>query len=294
MPINVLDTYSAMKRILSAPAADRTELLRSMLELNRGMYRYQPGELDLVALHLQSSGFPIDRDEERCLDALETLAAAGAWERMRRALDEALAVLLEAAPGLEAPDITVLFVLGDPGDEHFMGPCKGLTGFGGISGHISITLWPYPENVERLEATAVHELHHNLRWSPGGVVWDPMTVTVGEHIVGEGLADAFARQLYGDELGYARIGVPHLHDDEVFAKVLTGLDVTGMQNFTAWVHGDPSAERFGLTPVGLPMGAGYAAGNRLVDTYLAATGLTAAEALHTGSTEIIAATLRRE
>jgi len=66
-----------------------------------------------------------------------------------------------------------------------------------------------------------------------------------------------------------------------------------MQNFTAWVHGDPSAERFGLTPVGLPMGAGYAAGNQLVDTYLAATGQTAAQALHAESSTIIAATLRR-
>ncbi|TQS17514.1 DUF2268 domain-containing protein [Microbispora hainanensis] len=292
MSITVADTCSAMRRILLAPAADRADLLRSMLEANRGMYRYYPGEVDLVDIHGQSSGFPIDRDEERCLKALETLAAAGAWERMQRALDDALAVLLEATPGLRVPGITVLLVLGDPGDEHFMGPCGGVTGFGGISGHIVITLWPFPENVARLEATAVHELHHNLRFGPGGVVWDPMTVTVGDHIVSEGLADAFARQLYGDELGHTRIGVPHLHDDAVFGKVLTGLDVTGMQNFTAWVHGDPSAERFGLTPVGLPMGAGYAVGNRLVDTYLAAAGQTAAQALHAGSSEIIAATLR--
>ncbi|GAA0943019.1 DUF2268 domain-containing protein [Actinocorallia libanotica] len=293
MSITVLDTYSAMKRILLAPVADRAGLLRSMLEPISGMYRHHPGEVDLVAVHLETSGFPVDRDEERCLDALETLAAAGAWERMQRAFDGALDVLLEATPGLEAPDITVLFVLGDPGDEHFMGPCQGVTGFGGISGQIVITFWPFPENVERLEVTAVHELHHNLRFSPGGVVWDPMTVTVGEHIVSEGLADAFARRLYGDELGHTRIGVPHLHDDEVFDKVLTGLDVTGMQNFTAWVHGDPSAERFGLTPVGLPMGAGYAAGNRLVDAYLAATGQTAEQVLHADSSEIITATLRR-
>ncbi|MFI6181221.1 DUF2268 domain-containing protein [Nonomuraea sp. NPDC051191] len=293
MSINLLDTYSAMRRILLAPVAERAGLLRSMLEPNSGMYRYQPGEIDLVAIHRETSGFPIDRDEERCLDALETLAAAGAWERMRRALDDALAVLLEATPGFEAPDITVLFVLGDPADQHFMGPCLGVTGFGGISGNIAITLWPFPENVERLEATVVHELHHNLRFSPGGVVWDPMTVTVGEHIVSEGLADAFARSLYGDELGHARLGVPHLKDDAVFDKVLTGLDVTGMQNFTAWVHGDPSAERFGLTPVGLPMGAGYAAGNRLVDAYLAATGRSAVQALHADSSEVIAATLGR-
>jgi uncharacterized protein YjaZ len=292
MSITVLDTYSDMRRILLAPDADRVDLLRSMLEPTRGMYRYYPGEIDLVAMHLEASGFPFDRDEERCLDALETLAAAGAWERMRRALDDALVVLLDATPGLDAPDISVLLVLGDPGDKHFMGPCQGVTGFGGISGHIVITLWPFPENVARLEATAVHELHHNLRFGAGGVGWDPMTVTVGDHIVSEGLADAFARQLYGDELGYTRIGVPHLDDDEIFGKVLTGLDVRGMENFTAWVHGDPSAERFGISPVGLPMGAGYAAGNRLVDSYLSATGQTAAQALHAETSEIIATTPR--
>ncbi|WP_433258061.1 DUF2268 domain-containing protein [Streptosporangium sp. CA-135522] len=291
MTITVLDTYSAMKKILQAPVTNRVDLLRSMLEPVKDMYRYFPGEVDLVAMHQQASGFPLDRDEERCLAALETLATAGAWERMQRALDDALAVQLAATPGLEVPDITVLFLLGDPADDHFIGPSLGMTGNGGMSGYIVITLWPFPENVERLEATAVHELNHNLRYSPGGVVWNPMTVTVGEHVISEGLADAFARQIYGDELGCTRIGVPHLHDEAVFAKVVSGLDVTGMENFTAWVHGDPSAERFGVAPVGLPMGAGYAAGNRLVDAYLAATGQSAAQALHADSSKIIATAL---
>jgi uncharacterized protein YjaZ len=291
--ITVLDTYTAMKQILRAPVADRAGMLRSMLEPVSGMFRYFPGDVDLVDMHQRSFGFPIDRDEERCLDALETLAAAGAWERMQRALDAALAAQLTAVPGLEVPDITVQVVLGDPGDAHFMGPVLGISGNGGISGFIVITLWPFPENVARLEATAVHELNHNLRYSPGGVVWDPMTVTVGEHVVSEGLADAFSRQLHGDELGYTRIGVPHLHDEAVFAKVVSGLDVTGMQNFTAWVHGDATAERFGATPVGLPTGAGYAVGNRLVDNYLTATGQTAAQALHAQSSDIIATALHR-
>jgi uncharacterized protein YjaZ len=288
--ITVVDTYSEMKRILRSPAQARTGLLRSMLEQVKGMYRYFPGEVDLVEMHQRSAGFPLDRDEDRCLEALETLASASAWDRMRSAVDSALDVQLAATPEIHVPDITVLVVLGDPGDAHFMGPALGLTGSGGISGYIVITLWPFPENVARVEGTVVHELNHNLRYSPGGVVWNPMTVTVGEHIVSEGLADAFARQLYGD-LGYTRIGVPNLRDDGVFAKVLTGLDVTGMQNFAAWVHGDVIAEQVGATPVGLPTGAGYAAGNRLVDTYLTATGKTAAQALHTPSAEIIAATV---
>lgn len=291
MTITVLDTYAAMKDVLRAPVADRPELLRAMLEPITGMFRYFPGEVDLVRMHQMSSGFPLDRDGDRCLAALETLAEADAWGRMRAALNRALAVQSAATPELEVPDITVAFVLGDPGDELFMGPSLGVTGNGGISGFILITLWPFPENVARLEATVVHELAHNLRYGPGGVVWDPATVTVGEHVVAEGLADAFARQLVGDELGYTRIGVPHLHDDDVFAKVVSGLGVTGMQNFTAWVHGDAHAARYGATPVGLPTGAGYAVGNRLVDAYLAATGLTAAQAVRVDSADVIATSL---
>lgn len=65
-----------------------------------------------------------------------------------------------------------------------------------------------------------------------------------------------------------------------------------MRNFTAWVHGDASAVRHGAQPVGLPTGAGYAAGNRLVDAYLAATGRTAAEALHADSGEVIETALK--
>jgi uncharacterized protein YjaZ len=293
MTITVLDTYPAMREILRAPDADRPALLQTMLEPAAGMYRYFPGEVDLVAMHRMGSGFPLDRDSARCLEALEALHDADAWGRIGRALDHALTVQLAATPGITVPDLTVLVVLGDPGDAHFMGPALGMTANGSVSGYLFLNFWPYPENLARLEATAVHELNHNLRYSPGGVVWDPATVTVGEQVVSEGLADAFARQLYGDELGYARIGVPHLHDDAVFAKVVTGLEVTGMQNFTAWVHGDETAARYGATPVGLPMGAGYAAGNRLVDAYLAATGRTAAEALLVDRKDVIDTALDR-
>ncbi|MFD5250483.1 DUF2268 domain-containing protein [Amycolatopsis sp. NPDC058340] len=291
MTITVLDTYPAMREILRAPRADRAPLLEAMVEPAAGMYRYFPGEVDLVAMHAMSSGFPLDRDEDRCLEALDALHDADAWNRIQRALDDAVAVQLAATPGLTIPDITVLTVLGDPADRHFMGPNLGMSANGSVTGYIYLTFWPYPENLARLEATAVHELNHNLRYSPGGVIWDPATVTVGEQIVSEGLADAFARQLYGDELGYARIGVPHLRDDAVFEKVVSGLEITGMQNFAAWVHGDETAARYGGTPVGLPTGAGYAVGNRLVDAYLAATGRTAAEALLVDRRDVIGTAL---
>jgi uncharacterized protein YjaZ len=291
MTIRILDTASGMRSVLNSPEAERAARLRSMLEPVADMYRYFPGEVDLLTMHTMGSGFPIDRSRERVVDGLDRLVAADAWARIERALDEALAVQLDALPNLVAPDITVLLVLGDPDDHYFMDAIRGFIGNGSATGFISLILWPTEENLARLEAAAVHELHHNLRYAPGGVVWDPATVVVGEQVVSEGLADAFARQLHGVS-GYTPIGVAHLDDDAVFDRVVEGLEVGGMQHFVSWVHGDEAALRFGGEPVGLPMGAGYAAGNRLVDAYLSATGTTAAEALHVPSATIIKVALR--
>ena len=79
---------------------------------------------------------------------------------------------------IEVPDITVLVVLGDPADDYFMGSSLGLSADGSVPGYLFLNVWPYPENRARLEATAVHELNHNLRDSSGGVGWSPETVTV--------------------------------------------------------------------------------------------------------------------
>src|SRR5690625_7492683 len=81
-------------------------------------------------------------------------------------------------------------------------------------------------------------------------------LVVGTHVNTVRLATTFARQMYGDYLGYTPIGRPHLDDDAVFEKFLTGLDVGGMENFGAWVLGDEIAQRFGGASVGVPTGGG--------------------------------------
>ena len=120
MTITVLDTFTGIDTVLRAPAAERSDLLTVMLTPMVGMYRYFPGEVDLETMHRMSFGFPIDRDNEACRDALTTLQDADAWGRISRALDGALAVQLKATPAIEVPDITVLVVLGDPGDPYFV------------------------------------------------------------------------------------------------------------------------------------------------------------------------------
>ena len=172
-------------------------------------------------------------------EGLDALIEADAWQRIETALARGIKALEAGDPGAKIPDLKVLLVLGDPGNEHFMNEVQGLSGFGGISGYIVLTLWPTPRVLQRLEAIAVHELHHNVRYSPGRVVWDSATVTVGEHVVSD------------------------------------------------WVLGDATARHFGSEPVGLPTGAGYAAGVRLVGACLDAGGGTAAENVRRPAVDII-------
>lgn len=293
MSVTVLDTAQGLREVLAVPPARRAEVLRRVLVPMEGMFRYFPGEVDLVSMHAMSLGFPLDRCQDEVADGLARLQDADAWGRVEGALAHGVEVQKSATPGAHIPDLTVLLMLGDPSDEYFMGPARGLSGNGSMPGYLALTVWPTDENLARIEAATVHELNHNLRYAPGGVVWDPASVVVGEQVISEGLADAFARQLYGDVIGYTPMGRAHLDDDAVFDKVVSGLGTTGMRNFTAWVLGDDAARRFGSEPVGVPAGGGYAVGNRLVDAYLAAEGKSAADALHTASDTIIEAALSR-
>ncbi|MGG7099841.1 DUF2268 domain-containing protein [Rhodococcus sp. 24CO] len=293
MTISVINSASGMSRVLTADAKDRADLIRDMWAPMVGMYHFIPGGVDMATVHQQNFGFRLDSAIEQVHEGLETLVAADAWTRVEKALESGVTALAAADPGVAIPDLTVLLVLGDPTSKHFVDEVQGISGFGGISGYIAITVWPTSRVLDRLEAIAVHELHHNVRYSPGGIVWDPQTVTVGEHVVSEGLADVFASELYGDA-GYTHfVRDGTCSDDQVLAEVASGLGVTGMADFAAWVLGDSSARLFGADPVGLPTGAGYAAGARLVRAYLDATGATATQSVRTPASDILRMALPR-
>lgn len=289
----MIDSASGMNRVLTADAKDRADLIRDMWAPMAGMYHFIPGGVDMATVHQQNFGFRPDSAIEQVREGLESLVAADAWTRIEKALEDGVAALTSADPGVTIPDLNVLLVLGDPTSQHFVDEVQGMSGFGGISGYIAITVWPTSRVLDRLEAIAVHELHHNVRYSPGGIVWDPQTVMVGEHVVSEGLADVFASELYG-AAGYTHFVRDETRsDDQVLAKVASGLGVTGMADFAAWVLGDSSAQLFGAEPVGLPTGAGYAAGARLVREYLDATGATAAQNVRTPASDILRIALPR-
>lgn len=276
MTVSMINSATGMRTMLDSPPGQWQDAARKLWEPMAGMYFFIPGDLDMAAVHSQNFGFDPDSSRQQVDDALCKLEEANAWDRIEQALTKGVQYLETANPGLTIPDLTVLLVLGDPSNKHFMDEIRGLSAFGGISGYIAITIWPTEEVLHRLEAIALHELHHNVRYSPDGIVWNPQTVTVGEHIVAEGLADLFAAQFYGQS-GYTHFVTGQTRSrEDVLRRVVEGLDVTGMQDFAAWVLGDSSARLMGSKPVGLPTGAGYAAGARIAQTYMDKTGRTAA------------------
>lgn len=268
-----------MADLLRRPVAQRTDALRDMLSPLRHGLTPVLGETDLVRTHQTGSGFRVDRDDPRHRAALGQMRDADVWGRIERCLAAAWGRLSAEAPGVRSAEtVHVVLTLGNPDDEHLTVRSAGYFGMGGFPGAILLTMWPTATSLAKIEYAAAHELHHNVRYA--NVVWDPMTVTVGEHVVAEGLAEAFVRELAGEDAMVpwaTALRGPEL--DDAYATVTAGIDVAGMANLPAYVFGDATARAMGHEPVGLPDFAGYAVGLRIVDAHLAATGLTAARSV---------------
>jgi uncharacterized protein YjaZ len=260
-----------MAALLRRPLEDRAEALREMLAPLRPAIP-MPG--DIVDIHHQGGGFRVDADDPRYLPAVERMIEADVLGRVRRELDRA-AERLNAAKQGDA--LQVMFVLGNPDDEHLMNVTGGYYGMGGSPGWLYLLAWPTEEVIGRIAHCAVHEFHHNVRYT--NVEWNPATVTVGEHVVGEGLAEAFVRELSGPEaMGPWSSRVTGEEFDRAYELIMRDFDLQGMRHTPAYVLGDSAVRNFGQEPRGIPDMAGYAVGLRLVDRALAATGLTATEA----------------
>ncbi|MEU1391564.1 MULTISPECIES: DUF2268 domain-containing putative Zn-dependent protease [unclassified Nonomuraea] len=280
MEFIVHDTLTAMADLLARPLADRPEALREMLAPIRPAIPV-PG--DIVDIHHQGGGFRVDADDARYLPAVRAMIEADVLGQVRRELERASHALKEAR---QASSLQVMFVLGDPDDEHLMKVGGGYYGMGGSPGWLYLLGWPSEEVIGRIAHCAVHEFHHNVRYT--NVEWDPRKVTVGEHVVAEGLAEAFVRELSGPEaMGPWSRMVTGKELERAHELIMDAFDLEGMGNTPAYVLGDSAMRRFGQEPRGIPDMAGYAVGLRLVDRALAEKGLSAAEATLLPATQLL-------
>ncbi|MEV4099487.1 DUF2268 domain-containing putative Zn-dependent protease [Nonomuraea sp. NPDC049649] len=270
MKFIVHDTVSEMARILREPLERRPDALREMLAPIRGEIP-MPG--DIVDIHHGGGGFRVDAEDPRYLAALDRLASADVLGQVERELERASAALGHLK---QADTLQVMFVLGNPDDEHLMTTAGGYFGMGGSPGWLYLLAWPDEHVIGRIAHCAVHEFHHNVRYT--NVEWNPRTVTVGEHVIAEGLAEAFVRELSGPEaMGPWSSMVAGDAFDLAYERIMADFGLQGMMNTPAYVLGDSATRRFGQEPKGIPDMAGYAVGLRLVDRVMAETGKTAAE-----------------
>ena len=130
-----------------------------------------------------------------------------------------------------------------------------------------------------MAAVTAHELHHNVRFAYEP--FDPQAVTVGQYIVAEGLAEAFAAELYGEE---ALGPVTAMLTSDDYAAVLprfgAALETRGFDEARAYIFGDSGAAQWGYPARGIPDFAGYGVGYRTVRAFLVRTGATVVEATY--------------
>ncbi|MFC4116048.1 DUF2268 domain-containing protein [Nonomuraea zeae] len=271
MEIIVHDTLTPLAALLQEPLERRPEALRELLAPIRPAIP-MPG--DIVEIHHQGGGFRADADDPRYLPAVRRMIEEDVLGQVRRELARASRALRAAR---QAESVQVMFMLGDPDNEHLMRISGGYYGMGGSPGWLYLLAWPSDEVIGRIGHLAVHEFHHNVRFT--NVEWNPEKVTVGEHVLAEGLAEAFVRELSGPEaMGPWSSMVTGEAYELARERIMADFELEGMWNTPAYVLGDSVVRKFGQEPRGIPDMAGYAVGLRLVDEVLSATGLSAAEA----------------
>jgi len=163
----------------------------------------------------------------------------------------------------------------------------GFSGFGGIPGFIVLVLSPTEYVLKSIEALVVHEFHHNIRNAIEPWPKD-MNISVGEYLLVEGLAEAFAAELYGEEsIGPQTIGLADDELEKAKQTILPHIKERGFQTAQSYLFGDAFADTFGYPKTGLPHGAGYAVGYRLVKDYFAKTGKNIFTATQESSEQIL-------
>jgi len=283
MEIVVHDDAAAMAKLLKLPVAKRVGALAAM----RGISEFdEPAMKQLRQIHERGDGFRVEVDDPRYPVALARLVEADAWGQLKRDLARAWEYQQAVLPGIHHAEIVnVVLTLGYPDDPVFIDRTLGYYGMGSIPGSIWMVAWPTDYNVSRIGACGVHELAHNIRTPNVEGHFD-----LEEWVIHEGLAEVFTVEVCGpDSTGAWYEPITGKLLEATFQKVTKAFGSGhSFPDWTPYVLGDEVATRMGLRPVGVPHMGGYAVGRAIIERYLAATGLKAAQAIVRPNDEILA------
>ncbi len=206
---------------------------------------------------------------------IEAISDRKLWDACHNSIENALERF--ACKGIELKVQEYLFsvFLADP-ENAYTKMNEGYCGDGGIPGFVMGWLVPSESNLKKLPAALAHETNHNVRYQ--FIKWTN-DVTLGEMLVGEGLAENFATAIHGEEFLGPWVSKTDPELLPLIKEIIyDGLNVTGFENITAYLYGDEMARMQGFPEAGLPYCAGYAVGYHLIKYYLQKTGIAIEEA----------------
>lgn len=281
---------------------EQYEKLFSMKEEKENYFRYSmmaPFEKMWNAINVplkanQPNGYDVIMATKMLgyLDITETEMGKGALEHLREVqalqtaydtLNHCVEFIQENKLKITTDELKFGMYIADPKKLELQ---KGYCGFGGIPGFIQVSIFPNSYNVPKIPAVIAHEFHHNLRFSYFD--WDHGNVTVGDYLIIEGLAESFAKELYGEDLLGPWVTSFDKEDLEYSIEIIKdALTVKGFAEVSSYMFGDTIAKEQGYQPVGLSPFAGYAVGYQAVQSFMKANNVGIGEATLLSAEEIL-------
>lgn len=293
MKTKMMPTNEYYHRIIDAPDMDTREQLykdlliapwQQMMDMMSGMMGADNGD-EFSGVRAWNWFLPDDLTS--IPDSLAQLEKADAWNIAAAALDEASRRFEPFWAQIPMDEVEGWLVIADPAkSDPIMRGYTGATDFlqPRLIGQYD-TVNDY--NLPRLPGLVVHEMHHLIR---GRIFpWDMANTSVADYIIHEGLAEAFAADLFGEDcVGYF---VTDISDDDLeIARHLigNGLDKTGFNVIRGYIFGDHWGGKFGIDGnLGMPTYGGYAIGYRVVRAFMERTRTSIEEATFLSARHIV-------
>ncbi|UHA73535.1 DUF2268 domain-containing protein [Paenibacillus sp. 481] len=291
MNIEMMDTKAQYESLFALPSDKRDPFFRyTMMKPLETMWATiqvpliakQPNGYD-VMMATKMMGYLDVQETEIGTAAIQQLMEMDAWNIAHQSLTKCIEYTTEAGLCVKADQVKLGMYIADPVNlKHVHGYC----GFGGIPGYVMLMIHPNEYNAPRIPALIAHEFHHNIRFSYFN--WNHGDVTLGDYLIIEGLADAFATELYGESM----LGpwVTSIDEEELAYSIHVmkeGFGLKGFAEVSAYMFGDEAAKEQGFSPVGVSAGAGYAVGYHIVQSFMKKNNMTVLEATLLSADEIV-------
>ncbi|EXG83227.1 DUF2268 domain-containing protein [Saccharibacillus sacchari] len=296
MKITTLRSDKVYRRIMQLPQEEKREAYREqMLAPFQGKWEIQqipfradsPGGFDVLTLN-DLMYLPANEIDESALAQVNEISSDAFWAACEKVVSDSFSSFGQQGIALPVQKVVFTVLLGNP-DSELLRINQGYSGDGGIPGYILTVLTPNAYTLPRITAALAHECNHNVRYQ--FIKWD-MNVTLAELIVSEGLAENFAVSRCGEKwLGPWVSKTDTQTLNRVIKPMLKpALNLQGWHNIAPRLYGDEIAALQGMSPAGLPYGAGYACGYHLIRHYLRKTGESIEQATLKSADEILKVT----